>query len=230
MKIACTGLSLLEGKVKYEDPIVAELVEKFAPRKVTPYFVEFVTDGYDNVDAIVIARDSILDLLIPDMERLENRLGRVEDDTEAALVAKSLAFMEEEKPLCDFEVSDEEKALLLELGPASLAPTLILDDAPDDMNALIKAAMYKADVMFFYTAGKPEVHAWFVRKGSDIVTCAGKIHTDLAKGFVKAEIVNIREYAKAHNLNDARAKGLSHVVGREYIIREGDVIDVRFTV
>ena len=230
MKIAFTGVSLPEGKVKYEDPILKELEEKFEPKKVSPYFFEFIKDGYDSSSAIVIARDSILDLLILDMEKIENRIERVDDDTEKIFLKKCISFMEDETPLCDLEVSDAENAILAELAPESFKPTLIIDSDPEDVNALIRDAMNKADVMFFYTAGKPEVHAWFVNKGDDIVTCAGKIHSDLARGFIKAEIVNIKDYSEAHNLNDARTKGLSNLVDRDYIIQEGDVIDIRFNV
>ena len=230
MKIAFTGISLPEGKMKYEDPILKQLEDKFEPKKVSPYFIEFLKDGYDAADAIVIAQDSILDLLILDMEKIENRIERVADDTETAFLKKCISFLEDEKPLYDLEVTDSEKALLCELAPASFKPTLVLDNNPDDVNILIKDTMDKAGVMFFYTAGKPEVHAWFVPKESDIVTCAGKIHSDLARGFIKAEIVNIKDYSEAHNLNDARTKGLSNLVDRDYIIQEGDIIDIRFNV
>ena len=230
MKIAFTGLSLPEGKLKYEDPILKELEEKFEPKKVSPYFFEFIKDGYDLASAIVIAQDSILDLLILDMEKIENRIERVADESERVFLKKCISFMEDEKPLCDLEVSDREKAILTELLPESFKPTLIIDNDPEDVNTLIKDVMDKANVMFFYTAGKPEVHAWFVKKGDDIVTCAGKIHSDLARGFIKAEIINIKDYSKAHNLNDARTKGLTELVDRDYIIREGDIIDIRFNV
>jgi len=230
MKIAFTGLSVPEGKVKYEDPILKELEEKFEPKKVSPYFFEFVKDAYDAAEAIAISKDSILDLLVFDMEKLENRLERISDDEETAFLKKCILFMEEEAPLCDMEVSDAEKNILSELAPFSFKPTLVLEEDPDDINTLIKQTMDKASVMFFYTAGKPEVHAWFVNQGDDIVTCAGKIHSDLARGFIKAEIVNVRDYAEAHNLNDARSKGLAHLVDRDYIIQEGDVIDIRFNV
>lgn len=230
MKIAFTGLDIPEGKVKYEDPILKQLEEKFEPKKVSPYFFELIKDDYDQADAIAVAGDHILDLLIIDMEKLENRLGRVAEDKEKEFLKKCIAFMEEEKPLCDLELSDEEKAILNELSPASYKPTLVLDKEPEDFNLLIKEVMNKAAVMFFYTAGKPEVHAWFVNKGDDIVTCAGKIHSDLARGFIKAEIVNIKDYGEAHNLNDARSKGLTNLVDRDYIIQEGDIIDIRFNV
>jgi ribosome-binding ATPase YchF (GTP1/OBG family) len=74
------------------------------------------------------------------------------------------------------------------------------------------------------------VHAWAVPKGTDIVTCAGRIHTDLARGFIRAEIAHFDGIMASHNFNDAKTKGLVTVVGKEYTIQPGDVIEVLFNV
>lgn len=230
MKIAYSGLDLPEGKFKYDDPVVKQLVEKFDPKKISPYFFNFIADDFEQADAIVVAPDNILDLLIFDMEKIENRIARVSDDNEIAFWKRCVEFMEQEKPLCDMELSESEGSLIKELAPLSFKPVNIVEKFDGNINSLIESTMAKAKVMFFYTAGKPEVHAWFVNVGDDIVTCAGKIHTDLARGFIKAEIVNIKDYDQAHNLNDARSKGLTQLVDRDYIIQPGDIIDIRFNV
>jgi len=127
MKIAFTGLAIPEGKVKYEDSILKQLEEKFEPKKVSPYFFEFIKDGYDVADAIVINQENILDLLILDMEKVENRLGRVSEADETEFLQKCISFMEDEKPLCDMDVSESENAILAELAPVSFKPTLVVD-------------------------------------------------------------------------------------------------------
>jgi len=225
-------LNIPEGKIKYDDPVVAELTAKFEPKKVSPYFFEFFPDDFERADAIVISAETILDLLILDLEKLENRIDRLSGDSpDAPLLERCVEFLEAEKPLCDMDFSDQERPIIAELAPLSLKPTLLVDeDDPDDLTDLIKKIMDKAEVMFFYTAGKPEVHAWFVPKGSDIVTCAGKIHSDLARGFIKGEVMGYEGYRDAHNLNDARSKGLTRLVDRDYIVREGEVIEIRFNV
>jgi hypothetical protein len=232
MKIAYHDLDIPEGKIKYDDPVVAELTAKFEPKKVSPYFFEFIPDGFEKGEAIVINGESILDLLILDLEKLENRIERLDaDSADAALFRRCVDFLENEQPLCDMDFSESERPIIAELAPLSLKPTLVVEGSdPGDLNELIKKIMDKAEVMFFYTAGKPEVHAWFVPKGSDIVTCAGKIHSDLARGFIKGEVMNYEGYREAHNLNDARSKGLTRLVDRDYIVREGEVIEIRFNV
>ena len=232
MKISYHELSMPEGKVKYDDPVVAELTAKFDPKKVSPYFFEFFPDDFEKADAIVIAKDAVLDLLILDMEKLENRLERLPPDSpDIPILKRCVKFLEEEKPLCDIELDDDEHSIITELAPVSFKPTLLADPSDaENLNALIEKIMEKADVMFFYTAGKPEVHAWFVRRGSDIVTCAGKIHSDLARGFIKGEVMSYEGYREAHNLNDARSKGLTRLVDRDYVVQPGEVIEIRFNV
>ena len=69
MKIAFTGLSLPEGKVKYNDRILADLEEKFKPDKVSPFYFELLPDGYEAAEGIAIAAGHILDVLILDIEK-----------------------------------------------------------------------------------------------------------------------------------------------------------------
>ena len=232
MKIAYSGLDIPEGKRKLEDPVLKKLEEKFQPKKTAPFFVEFVKEGFDVSDAIVVAKDSVLDLLILDMEKIENRLGRLdESDGSGELLKRCLEFLEDERPLCDMDLTDQEQAVLAELSPLSFKATLVLESfSPKDLNDLAWKAIDKAGMTFFYTAGKPEVRSWFIPKGSDAVTCAGKIHSDLARGFIKAEIVNIKDYDQAHNLNDARTKGLTKLVDKDYIVESGDILEIRFNV
>ncbi len=230
MKISFTGLDLPEGKVKYNDPMLIELEKKFSPKKVSPFFAEFSKDNWDKAEAIAIHSDNVLDLLIVDIEKLETRLERTEDEQEKTFIKRCLTQLEKSLPLCDMDTTEEENALMKLLSPVSSKPTFVTDEKAPEVNGLIKNVLDKSNHTFFYTAGKPEVHAWIVRKGSDIVTCAGKIHTDLAKGFIKADIVSFNDFKDVFNLQEARTKGLVKLVGREYIIQEGDIIEIRFNV
>ncbi len=229
MKICFLGVDLPEGKVKYQDARVIALDQKFAARKVTPFYAEFIKDDGPQCDAFIVARDQILDLLILDMEKLETRRERTTEANEVALLNRCLEALEQEIPLCDLEFSEAETALLKTLAPLSYKPTVITDGALET-NAAIEQVLRKAGITFFYTADKKEVHAWPVKENSDIVTCAGKIHSDLARGFIKAEIVSYEDLMKVYNWQEARTKGLVKLVDRDYTIREGDVIEIRFNV
>jgi hypothetical protein len=229
MKICFAGFDLPEGKIKFQDEKVITLENKFAPQKTTPFYAEFIKDDFQNCDAIFIARDHILDLLILDMEKLETRGDRTADETEKKLLSKCLEFLEQETPLCQVQFSEEEMALLRGLAPLSLKPTVVAGEQPE-INEIIKAVLDAAGIVFFYTAGKKEVHAWPMPEGADIVSCAGKIHSDLARGFIKADIVSYQDLLGVHNLNEARSKGLVKLVDRDYAIRPGDVVEIRFNI
>jgi len=229
MKIGFAGFDLPEGKVKFQDGKVAALENKFAPPKVSPFYAEFIKNEFLNCDAIFISRKNILDLLILDMERLETRRERTGDPQEQALLGKCLGYLEQEMPLCDVSFSEEELALLRGLAPLSLKPTVVAEEQPE-INGIIEAVLTAAGIVFFYTADKKEVHAWPVKEGADIVTCAGKIHSDLAQGFIKADIVSYDDLIRVYNMQEARSKGLVKLVNRDYAICPGDIIEIRFNV
>jgi hypothetical protein len=229
MKICSLGFDLPEGKIKYQDERVITLDQKLSPKKITPFYAEFTCDDFSHSDGFLVARERVWDLLILDMEKLEGRRDRTGDGAEAELMTKCLNYLEQEVPLCDGDFSDAELSLLRTLAPLSLKPTLILTEAPE-LNDAITMILKKSGIIFFYTADKKEVHAWPVPRDSDIVTCAGKIHSDLARGFIKADIVNYDDFLQVYKMQEARSKGLVKLVDRDYIIHEGDIIEIRFNI
>jgi hypothetical protein len=229
MKIGFHDVNLPEGKVKYDDCRMARLVEKCAPKKVSPYYVEFLKNEFSQCDAIVISKKSVLELLITDIEKCESRLERAADGPEKTLLEKCLKLLEAESPLCDGGFTGPDLEALRSMGMQSAKPVVVLDkDA--EVTAVIEQCLAKAGIVFFYTAGPKEVHAWEVPAGSDIVTCAGRIHTDLARGFIKGDIAGFEDYMQCHNWNDCQRKGLVKVVDRDYRITPGDIIEIRFAV
>ncbi len=93
------------------------------------------------------------------------------------------------------------------------------------------AAGYRAlDLITFLTTGEDETRAWEVRRGATAPEAAGVIHTDLQRGFIRAEVVGYDELVAAGGWDKAKAKGLLRVEGKDYVVREGDVLHVRFAV
>ena len=99
MKIGFTGIDLPAGKTKYQDEKLEALAAKDKPKKVSPYFAEFIPDEFVQVDAIVVPKEKILDLLIYDLESLDGRRSRADDPSEIALLEKCIGSLEEEIPL-----------------------------------------------------------------------------------------------------------------------------------
>jgi GTP-binding protein YchF len=92
------------------------------------------------------------------------------------------------------------------------------------LNRLIRATYDLMGLISFFTAGEPEVRAWTIHKGSTAVKAAGAIHSDIEKGFIRAEVVRWDDLLAAGSLAAAREKAQVRLEGREYIVQEGDVI------
>jgi ribosome-binding ATPase YchF (GTP1/OBG family) len=85
-------------------------------------------------------------------------------------------------------------------------------------------------ITFFTTTGGEEVRAWPIRAGTSVLEAAGHIHTDMRRGFVRAEVVACGDLVRAGSVVSARENGLVHVEGKNYVVQDGDVIHVRFNV
>ncbi len=118
------------------------------------------------------------------------------------------------------ELGEEDKEVFLaEMG--------LLDSGLD---RLIKASYKLLDLITFLTAGETEVRAWTIEKGSTASQSAGKIHTDMKRGFIRSETVAYKDLIKCGNLAQAREEGLLRLEGKDYIIQDGDVCYFRFNV
>jgi len=82
----------------------------------------------------------------------------------------------------------------------------------------------------FFTVGPDEVRAWTVRRGASALEAAGVIHTDLQKGFIRAEVVSYDDLIVLGGLSEARAKGRLRLEGKEYVLQDGEIMHVRFNI
>jgi ribosome-binding ATPase len=97
-------------------------------------------------------------------------------------------------------------------------------------DSLIKSAYRLLGLMSFLTAGEMEVRAWTIPQGTRAPQAAGAIHSDIERGFIRAEIVGYEDLLRAGSRAAAREQGLTRLEGKEYVMREGDVVDFRFNV
>ena len=98
------------------------------------------------------------------------------------------------------------------------------------LDKVIKESYDLLGLMSFLTAGKPEVRAWTIKKGMKAPEAAGKIHSDIQRGFIRAEVVSYDDLIKLGSLNEAKEKGLVRSEGKEYIMQDGDIVLFRFNV
>jgi ribosome-binding ATPase len=99
------------------------------------------------------------------------------------------------------------------------------------INRLIRLSYESLGLISFFTAfGPDEARAWTVRKGSSAPECAGVIHSDLERGFIRAETIAYDDFIEAGSAKEAREKGLFRIEGKDYIVKDGDILNIRFNV
>ncbi|MCF0204823.1 MAG: redox-regulated ATPase YchF, partial [Muribaculaceae bacterium] len=124
-----------------------------------------------------------------------------------------------ESEIAEFDDYEERKMFLDEIG---------LEES--GVNRLIKAAYALLNLETFLTAGSDEVRAWTYRKGSKAPQCAGVIHTDFEKGFIRAEVIKYNDYVTLGSEAAVKEAGKMSVEGKEYVVQDGDIMHFRFNV
>jgi ribosome-binding ATPase YchF (GTP1/OBG family) len=134
----------------------------------------------------------------------------------AEVVAVAARF---EAELAELEDQEERDAFLRDLG---------LDEP--GMPRLARACYRALGLISFFTAGPMEARAWTVREGSSAVEAAGKIHSDIARGFIRAEVIGWQDLVACGSHEEAKKRGLLRVEGKEYVVHDGEVLNIRFNV
>ena len=157
----------------------------------------------------------------------EEQLANVNNDENVKKVAE-LAKQENTKciPLC--AKIEEELSTLDELDKKEMLEALGLKES--GLDRVIKESYDLLGLMSFLTAGEPEVRAWTIKKGTKAPEAAGKIHSDIQRGFIKAEIVSYDDLMREGSMVNAREKGLVRQEGKEYIMQDGDIVLFKFNV
>ncbi len=121
-----------------------------------------------------------------------------------------------------------------EIGQLSPADARVfMDDlgiAESGLDRVIRAAYALLGLHSFFTVGEDEVRAWTIRVGDNAVVAAGRIHSDLARGFIRAEVVAYDDLVAAGSWAKAREKGAHRLEGKEYVVKNGDILNIRFNV
>jgi GTP-binding protein YchF len=148
-------------------------------------------------------------------ERTEETRKKLEESYGGPVVALSGKVEMEIAEL----LAEERKAFLDELGIEEPA-----------LDRLIRVSYGCVGLISFLTVGEDEVRAWALRKGTDALHAAGKIHSDIQRGFIRAEVVSYEDFIAAGNMAAAREKGHLRLEGKGYVVQDGDIINFRFNV
>ena len=145
--------------------------------------------------------------------QMQRRKFAAENDSEVFVVC---AQIEEEISELD---DDEKKMFLDDLGLKE-----------SGLDKLIAASYRLLGLISYLTAGEKETRAWTIKVGTKAPQAAGKIHSDFERGFIKAEVVNYKDLLDCGSYNGAKEKGLVRMEGKDYVMKDGDVVLFRFNV
>ena len=157
----------------------------------------------------------------------EKQLENIENDEN---VNKVKEYAKNEKaevvPLC--VKMEEELSGLEEQDKKEMLEMYGLEES--GLDKVIKKSYDLLGLMSFLTAGEPEVRAWTIKKGTKAPEAAGKIHSDIERGFIKAEVVSYDDLMSAGSMVSAKEKGLVRSEGKDYIMKDGDIVLIKFNV
>lgn len=217
----------------------------------------FENDDITHVDGSVDPARDIetinLELILSDLDilnrRIDSRKKAMKGDKtlapEVAFLERLAAEMEEGKTARSVEISEDEQEYLKEVSLLTIKPVIYACNMGEDEKAmflsdmgleksgldrLIKKSYSLLGLISYLTAGKPEVRAWTIKKGTKAPQAAGKIHTDFERGFIRAEVVSFDDLVACGGMTAAKEKGLVRSEGKDYVMQDGDVVLFRFNV
>ena len=175
-----------------------------------------------------IIKDSFLLTMKPILYVTNVSENEISEDNEYVKKVREYAKNENAKVIKLCVKIEEELSGLEDDDKKEMLEALGMDES--GLDKVIKESYDLLGLMSFLTAGKPEVRAWTIKKGTKAPEAAGKIHSDIQRGFIRAEVVSYDDLIKLGSLNEAKEKGLVRSEGKDYIMQDGDVVLFRFNV
>ena len=226
MNIAVIGLeNFPTNKVKIPDKRLKVLQGIFKSKEIVPANVFFLgRDKIKDCEGIICSTAAKFDVIVEDMDFIDRKLsdGASEDEE---LFARAMSVLEAEKFIYEAfdegQIDDAGLKRLKEYPLYTTRPSLFLDESVgiDEMPELW---WHKFGRAIFFTAEAKDSHAWMFRMGQTAVECAGIIHSDIARGFVRAEIVPYDLLVEMGSLSAVRQAGKLRLEGKDYKMQEGD--------
>ena len=181
-------------------------------------------------EEIILLKETFLLTMKPILYIANISEQQIENAAEDKYVKQVIQYAEQENaevvPLC--VKIEEELASLEEQDKQEMMEALEIKKSGLDM--VIQKSYNLLGLMSFLTAGEPEVRAWTIKKGTKAPQAAAKIHTDIERGFIRAEVVSYNDLIKEGSMVNAKEKGLVRSEGKDYIMQEGDIVLFRFNV
>jgi ribosome-binding ATPase YchF (GTP1/OBG family) len=241
LDVAGTGVSML-GNLRQVNALLA------------------VLDGFSGRDTNADLETLELELLVADRDHAEKRLERVAKQAKSGDAALRSEVEELEALLAHLDAGrtlrDYPRALPAELEPLTTKPILPLVNGPAAIDGKLEAELAELPdeeaaafregpsaltevtrkledalgLISFFTANDTEARAWTLRRGQTALDAAGTVHSDMARGFIRCEVINWRDLDECGSRAEAAKRGLQRLEGKGYVVEDGDVLQIRFSV
>jgi ribosome-binding ATPase YchF (GTP1/OBG family) len=231
MKIALFGISEIKlGKHNLKDPRLDQVDKLVEADKKTHVQVDVIAeDQLLDADAILASNDNKADLILKDLEFVETRLGRDPQQAERAALEKIKSLLESERFLFNAGLTTEDLQAVAAHSFYTNKPIAVA--AREELaspDSLLLRAFHEAGYISFLTVGGKENRAWAIRGGLTAWEAAGTIHTDIQKGFIRAEIISFPDFVEAGGETQAKRAGKQRLETKQYVMQDYDLVNFRF--
>jgi ribosome-binding ATPase YchF (GTP1/OBG family) len=231
MKIALFGISEIKlGKHNLKDPRFDQVDKLVEADKKTYAQVDVIDQGeLADADAILASQEGKADLILKDLEFVETRLGRSPESAERTTLEKIKSLLENEKFILNGNLSSEELQSVAAHSFSTNKPiTVAAQEEVQNPDFLLLKAFAEGGYICFLTVGGKENRSWPIRKGISALEAAGSIHSDMQKGFIRAEIIGFSDFIEAGGETQAKRAGKQRLETKQYIMQDYDVVNFRF--
>ena len=218
------------GKRNIKDSRLDQVHNITKSKKETYMQVELVAENSAlDADAILVLKDSRTDLVLKDLEFVETRLGRSDDESEKALLTKLKNILEKEEFIFKAGFSRDEIQAFSKYGLLTIKPITVAEKQElDDPDVLLARAVRESGFISFFTTGEKETRAWLIKKGSTAWEASGSIHSDIQKGFIRAEIISLDDFIASGGESQAKQAGKLRLEQKDYVMQDADLTNFRF--
>ena len=231
MKIGLFSLpEITPGKREIKDERLDQ-VDKITKSKKKVYIqVELLGESAVlDADVVLVAKEARTDIILSDLEFVENRLAKALDDSEKNLLLKFKNILEKEELISSIALSEEEKKIISGYGLITTKPVVMAEkEELEDLDKLFFRVFKESGFMSFFTTGEKDTRAWLIKKGATAWEASGAIHSDIQKGFIRAEIISFNDFIQFGGETGAKQAGKLRLEQKDYIMVDCDLANFRF--
>ena len=231
MKLALFGISQIKvGKHNLKDPRLDQADKLVAADKKVQAQVDVLgEDQLLDAHAILASTESKADLILKDLEFVETRLSRGPLDAERIVLEKIKTLLENERFILDSGLTAPELEAVVAHSFITNKPIVVAsaEELQQPENLLLRA-FKDAGYICFLTVGGKENRAWPIRKGISAWEAAGTVHTDMQKGFIRAEVISFADFIETGGETQAKRAGKQRLETKQYVVQDYDLLNFRF--